>query len=253
MQLESPVIAAPVGSATGLSPDLCRTASMVLCDLDGCLVAEGRAFPDAADFVSACGDRLWIVSNNSADTARGLSSRLAGLGLSVPARRILLAGEQTLRHLARSRPGARLSLYASPALSAVARTAGFDEGGGPAEIALLCRDAGLTVETIGRLVTDIERGAMLWVSNTDIAHPGLNGQPIAETGVLLAAVEAMRPGLAYGCIGKPDPFLLSLALRAGGVAPERTVFVGDNLDTDGDAARAAGVPFIHLVRRGGAA
>lgn len=232
-------------------PDLCPNAELILCDLDGCLVSEGRAFADARKFVDACGDRLWIVSNNSFDTAESMSETLAQLELSIPPGRILLAGEQTVHHLAQRHPGARLNLYGSALLRAAAHGAGFTHDERPAEIALLCRDPGLSVLSMGHLATDIKQGADFWVSNTDITHPGLNGQSVPETGVLLAAVRAILPNVHYSCIGKPDPFLLSLALKRSNKSPEQSVFVGDNALTDGEAAWTAAVPFIHLVRTGG--
>ncbi len=63
-----------------------------------------------------CRERLWVVSNNSSDTAETLSARLAGLGLTLPAERIILAGEMTLRAVQQARPAARLALYAEPPL-----------------------------------------------------------------------------------------------------------------------------------------
>ena len=231
-----------------LAPDLCDDAALVLCDLDGCLIAQGRAFDDAPAFVETCGERLWIISNNSTDTAESLSRSLADLGIAVPAERILLSGEQTVRHLARTRPDARLTVYAGPRLRAAANALGFSATDGLSELALLCRDPNFTLASLDRLVADIEQGAELWVSNTDIFHPGFNGQRIAETGALLAAVRAILPKAAYRCLGKPDPFLLAMALRSTGTDPHRSVFVGDNASTDGDAACAANVPFIHLVR-----
>lgn len=232
-------------------PDLCPDAALILCDLDGCLVSEGRAFADARDFVEACGDRLWIVSNNSFDTARSMSQTLAQLELDIPPGRILLAGEQTVHHLARLHPGARLNLYGSALLRAAAHVAGFTHDERPAEIALLCRDPDLPVLSMGHLAADIKQGAALWVSNTDITHPGLNGQNIPETGVLLSAIRAILPNVQYSCIGKPDPFLLSIALKRSNKPPEQSVFVGDNALTDGEAAWATAIPFIHLVRGGG--
>jgi len=231
-------------------PDLCPDAGLILCDLDGCLVSEGRAFADARSFVEACGDRLWIVSNNSSDTAGSMSESLAQLGFDIPPGRILLAGEQTVHHLAQLHPGARLNLYGSALLRAAAHCAGFTHDERPAQIALLCRDPGLSVLSMGHLAADLKQGADFWVSNTDITHPGLNGQGIPETGVLLAAVRAILPNVQFSCIGKPDPFLLSIALKRSNKLPEHSVFIGDNALTDGEAAWAAAVPFIHLVRAG---
>ncbi len=248
MSSESALLPYPTSMVSRLAPELCADAALVLCDLDGCLVSQGRAFGDAAAFVEACGERIWIVSNNSSDTAQSLSGTLAHIGLQVPADRILLAGEQTLRHLSQTRPDARLSLYAGPALHAAVDASKLVNGHGSPDLVLLCRDPAFSLSDLDRLVSEIEQGAEFWVSNTDRAHPGLAGQTIAETGALLAAVQAILPDAAHRSLGKPDPHLLAMALRSTGTEARHAVFVGDNADTDGDAARAVDVPFIHLVR-----
>ena len=56
----------------------------ILADLDGCLVSGDTVLPEVPDLFKRCGDRLWIVSNNSTDTAQTLSARLGGLGLAPP-------------------------------------------------------------------------------------------------------------------------------------------------------------------------
>lgn len=73
----------------------CGLADAVLADLDGCLVADGHLRDGAADLFAQADGRLWIVSNNSTDTAASLSARLTARGLPLPPERSLLAGEQT--------------------------------------------------------------------------------------------------------------------------------------------------------------
>ncbi|GGA82653.1 hypothetical protein GCM10011385_41100 [Nitratireductor aestuarii] len=79
-------------------------AAAVLADLDGCLISGSTVLPGAAELVRRTGERLWIVSNNSSDTAQTLSVRLSHMGLQVPAERIFLAGEQAVRELAAAMP-----------------------------------------------------------------------------------------------------------------------------------------------------
>jgi YjjG family noncanonical pyrimidine nucleotidase len=55
-----------------------------------------------------------------------------------------------------------------------------------------------------------------------------------------------------GCgFRKPDPRILENALAALGVTPRHALYVGDDLETDGGAARAAGVPFCWVDRNRG--
>lgn len=236
--------------ASQLSPDLVSQDRLVLCDLDGCLVSEGRAYMDSAPFVDSCAERLWLVSNNSAHCAADLSLQLAAVGLKVPANRILLAGEQTLAHLARLHPGARLALFASPAMEQEARRLGFVLTRVLPDLVLLCRDTQLTLDRLNAMAALVQGGAAFWVSNTDTAHPGHAGQPIAETGALLAALRAMLSDLKFESIGKPHPHLAKLALSRSSVSADEAVFVGDNPDTDGAIARAIGTRFVLLHRTG---
>nr|WP_082570968.1 HAD-IA family hydrolase [Cellulomonas sp. Root485] len=50
--------------------------------------------------------------------------------------------------------------------------------------------------------------------------------------------------------GKPDPRVFVEACRRLGTAPERTAYVGDELDVDAVAARAAGLLGIWVDRPG---
>lgn len=244
----SMIVTQPYLTVHGLAPEMVEDDRLVLCDLDGCLISEGRAFEDTADFVRACGDRLWIVSNNSEHCAQDMSADLAKLGLEVPADRIFLAGEQTLHHLARSHPEARLALYGNVALEREARRLGFVLDAPGAELVLLCRDTRFSLDRLNALAERVSRGAEFWVANIDTMHPGQSGQPVAETGALLAAVRAMLGAPEVRTIGKPDPRMALSALARAGLDADVAVFVGDNPDTDGAVARATGMRFLRLHR-----
>lgn len=223
----------------------------VMADLDGCLIAEGRLLPHAADLFARCGDRLWIVSNNSTDTADTLSARLGLMGFPVRASRIVLAGEETVRRVALDRPGQRIAVYAAEPLCALARQLGLITDRAAPDAAILARDPAFTFACLTRLTAQVARGLPLVATNPDASHPDGNGHPVPETGALLAALAAALPGLAIRTMGKPAPDLLHLALARAGVAPRDAVFIGDTPDTDGITARSVGVDFV-LLRRPGA-
>ncbi|MGD9863873.1 MAG: HAD-IIA family hydrolase [Pseudodonghicola sp.] len=222
----------------------------VLADLDGCLVSGDTVLPDVPELFDRCGDRLWIVSNNSSDTAETLSARLGGLGLHVPAARILLAGEMTLRALQAAQPGARVALFAAPPLQVLARTLGLRPDHDRPETVVLARDTGLRFDDLARIIALAHAGVPVTLANPDTFHPGADGTPQPETGAIWAAVTAAVPHVRTMSLGKPAPDLPREALRRAGVAPEAAVFIGDTAETDGGAARAAGVDFVLLARPG---
>jgi pyridoxal phosphatase len=219
----------------------------VLADLDGCLIAGDRVLPQVPALFAACAGRLWIVSNNSTDTAAGLSLRLAGMGLTVAPDRILLAGEETLRALALERPGGRIALFATPALQGLAQSLGLVLATDRADVVVLARDTGFGFADLARLATLVQRGTPLWLTNPDPGHPGPDGLSVPETGALFAALHAMVPQVAPRCIGKPAPDLIRKALARAAVLPGAAVYIGDTPQTDGAAAAAAGVEFVQIA------
>ncbi|POF34141.1 HAD-IIA family hydrolase [Roseibium marinum] len=222
----------------------------ILCDLDGCLIAEARALPGAQDFVQAAGTRLSIVSNNSADTGATLSGKLKAIGLELPPDRIFLAGELAVRTVAAERPGARVLLFAEPPLRHLAADLGLQETDDRADVVVLGRDTSFTLNCLERALRLLDKGAELVLTNPDLSHPNADGRPVPETGSLFAAFQACWPDIPARVFGKPEPFLIEAALKNAGVPTADAVFVGDNADTDGAAAIRAGLDFIHLVADG---
>lgn len=221
--------------------------SAVLCDLDGCLISGEHVHEGARAFVEACGDRLWIVSNNSSDTAETLAGRLAELGLTVSPQRVLLAGEETVRRVAEDGQKARAAVYADPPLRALANCLGIVGEPAAPDLVLIGRDRRFGLRMMEEIAAHIVGGVEVWVTNLDRFHPAASGNPVPETGAIVAAVEACTGPFPIRSIGKPAPDLIEIALRRSGAERGRALFVGDNAATDGEAARAAGVAFARIL------
>ena len=223
------------------------TYKAVLCDLDGCLISGDRVLPGAADLIAAHRDRLYIVSNNSTDTADTLHRRLLDMGLRVAADRIFLAGERAVHWIARKYPGSSVEIFGSDAIRDSAARLGIERREGAPDLVLLTRDTAFCYGSLQRLIGFLSQGARLVVSNIDATHPGPDGIPVPETGALLAAVRTCVPGLAYEEIGKPASEMLRSALDRAGVEPRDAVLIGDNPATDGEGARRLSMDFLHVT------
>lgn len=223
----------------------------ILADLDGCLISGGEILPFVPELFARCGERLWIVSNTSIDTAQSLTMRLFSLGLCTTADRCVLAGEETLRTLASEKPGARVALFASTPLHHLAIALGLIPDMTRPDVVVLGRDTGFGFDSLTTLIALAHRGLEIWLTNLDPTHPAPDGTPVPETGALWAALVAAVPSARARCLGKPAPDLPAIALKRAGVAPPDAVFIGDTPDTDGAAAHAAGVEFVLLHRPGG--
>ncbi|MBD1548526.1 HAD-IIA family hydrolase [Roseibium aggregatum] len=231
-----------------LTPEMVAGYDAVLCDLDGCLVAGGQPLSGALEFAHSVANRLWIVSNNSADTGETLSDRLAVIGFNIPAERICLAGEVAVNRIAREYPGATVQVFAEDPICDLAQSLGLRPVEHGPEVVLLARDPKFAIADLQRLLKALHQGADLIVANLDATHPDPDGLPVPETGALAAAVRLCKPDVVLRSFGKPEPALIDLALDRSGATAETSVFVGDNPATDGEAAARAGLAFIHVAR-----
>ena len=218
----------------------------VLVDMDGVMVFGAEAAPGAAAFVERFGRRLFLVTNESAYAPEMLSERLANRRLHLAPERIIMAGPVAVEHLKRERPGACVLIRGAPGLHALAQSVGVrtPRQGDPIDIVLLGRDPSFDMPAVETVVRAVEGGAELWVTNPDLRHPIEGGRYTYQTGALLQVVLACLGDVPFRVIGKPQPALFNEALSRAAARPENAVMIGDNPNTDGAGAIAAGVPFV---------
>lgn len=221
--------------------DLIDQSAAVLVDLDGCLLSGDGLAPGARELADRAGERLVIVSNNSTATAAEMSAVLAGLGIAVPATRVVLAGALAVETIAADWPGGRLLALAGPSITAYAEDQGLRLVEDEAEVVLLGRDLDFSYPRLARAARALSAGAALVASNPDTAHPDADGAPVPETGALLAALTAIVPGAAPRVIGKPQPAMFMAALSRMGARPWEAVMIGDNPRTDRVGAALLGI------------
>ncbi|MDH2328051.1 HAD hydrolase-like protein [Cereibacter sp. SYSU M97828] len=216
-------------------------ARRILCDIDGCLIRGGQPIDGAAAFVGAVRDRLALVSNNSTDTAKGLSDRLARIGIEVPETQIFLAGEQTLLHVQAAYPDARVRLIATDAIRDRAETLGLHLTTERPDLIVLCRAPDTTLAELESVLVQITHGVSAITANPDLTHPGAAG-PAIETGAVAGMLQTCRPGLSIPFVGKPAAPLFLLGLQ--NAAPDEAIMVGDNPETDIIGAKRLRIPAL---------
>ncbi len=219
------------------------TYEVILCDLDGCLIAGERVLPGAQKLVRRFRDRLWLLSNNSTDTPATLVRRLEQLGLEVSADRIVLAGTVAIDALVQRGMRQRVSIFGSAALREYAIGRGLMIDDAHPECIVLARDLSFDFAALTRLVRHLADGVEFVVTNEDATHPGADGRPVPETGALLAAVRTCWPRVTYTCFGKPHATMYDHVLGRSGLTRADALAVGDNPATDGRGAAAAGIDF----------
>ena len=226
-----------------------RAARGILFDLDGTLIRTDEVIEGAREVLAACGPRAMILSNNSSDTAEGLSRRLARAGLDVAPERIVLAGIEAVRAVAALRPGGRAMVIGTAALVTEARAAGLDVTDERPDVVLVARTPAFDYAALARAANAVRAGAEFVVANPDTSHPGADGRLVPETGALAAAIAAAAGRAPSRVFGKPEPDLFRAALDRLGLSAGEVVMVGDNPDTDGTGALRLGIPHILIGKR----
>jgi 5'-nucleotidase len=219
-----------------------------LLDLDGVIYRGERLLPGAralVDWLDANGRQTIYLSNNSVQTPAEVAAKLARLGMPRPEERTLTAGDAAVRAIAGRFPGGRIYVIGLPSIERLAEDAGLRvvwhaAADGPIpDVVLVALDRSLTYERLKRGLQAILNGAAFYAVNRDPRLPVEDGfEP--GTGSIATALE-YASGLRAEIIGKPAPGIVQQAMRSLDVSPDETLMVGDGLDLDIVAGRAAGV------------
>lgn len=242
--------------------ELIDTFDGVLLDAYGVLVDARGALPGARALIDELNRRdrpFMVVTNDASRSADTYVQRFTGLGLAIPAERIATSGSLLPGYFReRGLGGARTCVLGTPDSVAFV-VAG---GGVPIEPAAgmeldalaVCDDAGtpflhgieLATSAVIRAVEAGRRPALV-VPNPDLVYPK-GGRELGFTAGAMAllietAIARRFPGaeLRFDRLGKPEPHLFAEAARRLGLARDRLVMIGDQLETDIAGARAAGV------------
>src|SRR5258708_9807712 len=108
-----------------------------------------------------------------------------------------------------------------------------------AKVVVVGLDIKLNYEKLTVAGQRILAGAEFIGTNADRSIPTQTGIALG-CGSILAAIEAMT-GRAPRVMGKPEPIMFQVALERLHTLPERTLMIGDRLDTDIEGAQRAGL------------
>lgn len=215
---------------------LLKGVESVLLDMDGVLYVGNQGLPgvkELLDYLDASG-RSWLcVTNNSSRTSADFSQKLAGMGVNVPADRILGSAEATASWLAQQvPPGTKVLLMGEKSIHDQMRSKGFTLVTDPfeAEVVVATIFFGLNYSILTELTLAIRNGARFIATNPDPSLPTERGQ-VPGTGsivALLSTASGKRPEY----VGKPYPGMYQQAMQRVGTQPAATLMVGDRYETD---------------------
>lgn len=222
----------------------------LLFDMDGVLYRGKTQLPGARDMLAFCeraGIAYACITNNSTNTPQRYEQKLAEMGMSVPAARVLTSALVTGRYLRNHYPRGT-TVY--PIGMEGLHRALFDDDYfvlEEAEPQLVVQGADFDIgyEKLKRGCLAIRAGARFISTNPDKTFPSEEGL-IPGAGALLAALQAAS-GAEPEVIGKPQPTMFRVALELLDSPPEQALVVGDRLDTDIAGAQNAGLRSLLIL------
>lgn len=218
--------------------------------MDGVLIKEGDMIPGADAFLKALSDHevnFMVLTNNSIHTPRDLSARLLATGLDIPPERIWTSATATAHFLQSQEPDGRAYVLGESGLTTGLHEAGWVLTDTDPEFVVLGETRTYSFEAITKAINLIREGARFICTNPDVTGPAPIGV-LPATGAVASLITAATGREPY-YVGKPNPVMMRSALNTIGAHSEKTVMIGDRMDTDVKSGLEAGMRTI-LVRSG---
>jgi 4-nitrophenyl phosphatase len=218
----------------------------VVLDMDGVVWRGSAILPGVPDFFVFLNEHripFALASNNSSKNATEYVARARSLGIPVDADHVVTSGLVTAEELSRSYPpGSPVYVIGSESLKQLLADRGFvvnSSEAGAARAVVVGLDVTVNYEKLMIAGRHILAGAEFIGTNGDLTFPQSDGLAPGN-GSIIAAIQAWT-GRTPRFMGKPEPAMFRTALHHVGTAPERTLMIGDRLDTDIQGAQLSGL------------
>jgi 4-nitrophenyl phosphatase len=207
-----------------------------LIDMDGVLWRGDRPMPGLEIFFESLRKRNWpfmLVTNNARTSPALVQQKLDSFGIQISQAEVLTSAMAASAYLRQIHPGIeRVFVVGEASLRQTLEQGGFEvlADAQDAQVVVVGLDFGITYASLAEAAYAVGNGALLLGTNPDTAIPTERGLAPGN-GALLAAIQATT-GIKPIIVGKPEPFLYQEAMNRLGVQPQRTLALGDRLETD---------------------
>lgn len=221
----------------------------LIMDMDGVLWRGDQGLPGLRAFFNTLHRReirFCLATNNSSRTIDYFVGKLAGMGVEVEANQIISSAYATADYLlAEMGPDCAVHVVGQDGVVDALTSRGFRLTENGADCVVVGIDRQFSYQKLRAASALIQRGARFIGTNGDLTFPTPEG-PAPGAGAILAAISAAS-GVEPTIIGKPEPLMFQLALERMGTDPERTLMVGDRLETDILGGQRAGLGTILVL------
>jgi len=172
-----------------------------------------------------------FITNNSTRTPESYQEKMAGFGVKIkPDQVITPAVAASYLFKKNYSKDVRIYVFGSQALKDYLKKEGFTLSDEKADIVLVSLDQEMTYQKVATAMHLINEGAIFYATNRDHILASENGW-LPGGGVMVSAVETCTQKKPI-VIGKPQPYMIEIAMEKFGLDKSEVVAVGDRYDTD---------------------
>lgn len=230
-----------LGNDGPMTLDLASIDAVAL-DMDGVLWRSSQVLPgipDFFDFLQQRGIAFAFATNNSMTSVAAYVERLRAMGIPARPEQVVTSAVATADYISRRYPASTpLYIIGDDGIRSALAERGFREDPPNAQVVVVGLDFAATFDKFKLATLRIRAGADFIGTNGDRTFPTPEGL-VPGNGALLALLETATD-VAPVIIGKPEHVMFEVTRSRLGTAPERTLMVGDRIETDIVGAQQAG-------------
>lgn len=205
-------------------------------DLDGTVYLGEQLLPGAEETIArlrAAGSRVVFLSNNPLLSCEAYAVKLTRLGVPAEPGDMLNSSLVMVEYLRTRFPGRRLFVIGERSLREELLDAGFTLTEDPrkVEVVVAAFDRTFDYRKLQIAFDAIRAGARFVATNRDPYCP-VPGGGLPDCAAVIAAIEASTGARVEKVVGKPSAVMAASVLTRLGLPPDRTMVVGDRLETD---------------------
>lgn len=227
----------------------------IVCDLDGVVYRGQDAVPHAVQSLLSAlsgGVRVVYATNNASRAPDQVAAHLDALGLPGPGSRVVTSSQAGAHYVAERFPrGSRVLAVGGQGVSFALQEVGLvpvsaQAGSADDPVVAVLQGYGEKVAwpDLAEAAYAVQAGALWVATNSDSTLPTERGMAPGNG----ALVGAVRQAVAVDpvVVGKPHTPLYDLSVSVLGTGTDRTLAIGDRLDTDIRGAVAAGIDSLFV-------
>ncbi|MFQ6089536.1 MAG: HAD-IIA family hydrolase [Candidatus Methanofastidiosia archaeon] len=220
----------------------------LIIDMDGVLYRGKTPLPYSKEFIEFLkkrGYKFMLLTNNSSKTQKEYQRKLLKMKIKVDENQILTSSVAISKYLSKIKPCAKIYVIGERGLYSELEKRGFEITKKDPDFVVVGWDRRFNFEKLNVACRLIRKGAEFYATNTDSTYPQERGL-LPGCGALVAAVQECA-GVKPHVVGKPNPYIINLALNMMEAEKEESAIIGDRIATDILAGVRSGIKTILIL------